>query len=130
MTGITYYDLRHVTGEVTHIDIDNGVVESAGTSFFSKAVLRVLVSSGWGVLQIDNYTPCSGSKFDDLLAQAAKLAVITEEPVQLGDAPRGILPVPPSKEDPQDVDIEEKSRLLAEIEKSAVREEIAIAKSG
>jgi TldD protein len=124
MTGITYYDLRHVTGEVTHIDIDNGVVESAGTSFFSKAVLRVLVSSGWGVLQIDNYTPCSGSKFDDLLAQAAKLAVITEEPVQLGDAPRGILPVPPSKEDPQDVDIEEKSRLLAEIEKSAVREEI------
>ena len=42
MPGVKYYDLRHVTGQVTHIDIDNGVVESAGTSFFNKAVLRVL----------------------------------------------------------------------------------------
>ena len=42
MDGISYYDLRHVTGEVTHIDIDNSIVESAGTSFFNKAILRVL----------------------------------------------------------------------------------------
>ena len=41
MPGIQYYDLRHVTGQVTHIDIDNSVVESAGTSFFNKAVIRV-----------------------------------------------------------------------------------------
>ncbi len=45
MHGISYYDLRHVTGEVTHIDIDNGVVESAGTSFFNKAILRVLAGT-------------------------------------------------------------------------------------
>jgi TldD protein len=124
MHGISYYDLRHVTGEVTHIDIDNGVVESAGTSFFNKAILRVLCKTGWGVLQIDNYSPCSGSKFDDLLAQAARLAVITEEHVVLGDVPRGILPVPALKEDPRDVDIIEKSRILAEIEQSAAREGI------
>ncbi len=124
MHGISYYDLRQVTGAVTHIDIDNGVVESAGTSFFNKAVLRVLVKSGWGVIQIDNYTPCNGKKFDELLEQAARLATITDENVVLGDAPRGILPVPPLKEDPRDVDIVEKSRLLAEIEKSAVREGI------
>jgi TldD protein len=37
MAGISYYDIRHVTGQVTHIDIDNGVVESGGTSFFNKA---------------------------------------------------------------------------------------------
>jgi len=124
MDNISYYDLRHVTGEVTHIDIDNGVVESAGTSFFNKAVLRVLVKSGWGVLQIDNFTPCNGTKFDEYLKRAARLAIITEENVVLGDAPRGILQVPALKEDPRDVDIEEKSRLLAEIEMSAVREEI------
>ena len=64
MPGIHYYDLRHVTGQVTHIDIDNGVVESAGTSFFNKAVIRVLSGTGWGVLQIDNYTPCTGKKLD------------------------------------------------------------------
>ncbi|MCK9581124.1 MAG: TldD/PmbA family protein [Methanoregula sp.] len=124
MYGISYYDLRHVTGEVTHIDIDNGIVESSGTSFFNKAVLRVLVKTGWGVLQIDNYTPCTGSKFNELLDQAARLAIVTEEQVVLGDVPRGILPVPELKEDPRDVDIEEKSRLLAEIEMSAVREGI------
>ena len=124
MHGITYYDLRHVTGEVTHIDIDNGVVESAGTSFFNKAILRVLCKTGWGVLQIDNYSPCTGKTFDDLLERAARLAAITEENVILGDVPRGILAVPALKEDPRDVDIEEKSRLLAEIEQSAVRETI------
>jgi TldD protein len=120
MDGISYYDLRHVTGEVTHIDIDNGVVESAGTSFFNKAILRVLVRSGWGVLQIDNYTPCAGRKFDELLEQAARLALITEEQVLLGDAPRHMLAVPPLKEDPRDIGLEEKSTLLSEIEKSAV----------
>ncbi len=119
MHGISYYDLRHVTGEVTHIDIDNSVVESAGTSFFNKAILRVLTGTGWGILQIDNYTPCSGRTFDELLERAARLARITEENVRLGDVPRGMLAVPPLKEDPRDVSIEEKSSLLAEIEKSA-----------
>jgi TldD protein len=119
MAEVKYYDLRHVTGQVTHIDIDNGVVESAGTSFFNKAVLRVLNKSGWGVLQIDNYTPSAGKKFDELLLAARKLADITEEPVVLGDVPHGILPVPRMKEDPRDVSIEEKSALLAEIEEAA-----------
>jgi TldD protein len=124
MHKISYYDLRHVTGEVTHIDIDNGVVESAGTSFFNKAILRVLCKTGWGVLQIDNYSPCTGLKFDELLERAARLALLTEENVILGNVPRGMLAVPTLKEDPRDVDLIEKSRLLNEIEQSAVREGI------
>ncbi|WML67366.1 MAG: hypothetical protein METHP_00885 [Methanoregula sp. SKADARSKE-2] len=119
MPAIRYYDLRHVTGQVTHIDIDNGVVESAGTSFFNKAVLRVLTATGWGILQIDNYFP-GKRKFDDLLAEASRLANITEERVTLGDAAGGVLPIPPMREDPRDVDIEEKSSLLAGIEAAAV----------
>lgn len=124
MAGVKYYDLRHVTGQVTHIDIDNGVVESAGTSFFNKAVLRVLDRAGWGVLQIDNYTPCSGTRFDDLIASAQKLAGITGQMVGLGDVPHGILPVPPMKEDPRAVSIEEKSSLLAGIEEAARHPEV------
>jgi TldD protein len=119
MPGVKYYDLRHVTGQVTHIDIDNGVVESAGTSFFNKAVLRVLDRTGWGILQIDNYTPCTGRKFTDLIQSAQKLAGITEETVELGDAARGVLPVPPMKEDPRSVSIEEKTTLLGGIEEAA-----------
>jgi TldD protein len=119
MPGIQYYDLRHVTGQVTHIDIDNGVVESAGSSFFNKAVIRVLSGTGWGVLQIDNYTPCTGKKFDAILESACRLARITQENVILAEAPHGMLSVPPMKEDPRTVNIEEKSSLLSEIEIAA-----------
>jgi TldD protein len=119
MPGVKYYDLRHVSGQVTHIDIDNGVVESAGTSFFNKAVLRVLDRTGWGVLQIDNFTPCTGRRFNDLIESAQKLAGLTEEIVELGEVPHGLLPVPPMREDPRSVSIEEKSSLLTEIEEAA-----------
>jgi TldD protein len=119
MPEIHYFDLRHVTGQVTHIDIDNNVVESAGTSFFNKAVIRVLHKSGWGVLQIDNYKPCHGKKFDALLESASRLSSITQGNVVLGDAPNGILAVPSMKEDPRDVSIEEKSSLLSGIEQAA-----------
>ncbi|MFA5348243.1 MAG: TldD/PmbA family protein [Methanoregula sp.] len=120
MYEVRYYDLRHVTGQVTHIDIDNGVVESSGTSFFNKAVIRVLRKAGWGVVQIDNYTPCHGRKFDNLLRSAGRLAGITGGNVILGDAPHGILAVPSMEEDPRGVDIEEKSALLSGIEQAAV----------
>jgi len=120
MQGVHYYDLRHVTGQVTHIDIDNGVVESAGTSFFNKAVIRVLNKTGWGVIQIDNYTPCHGKKFDIFLRSACRLARVTQGNVILGDVPHGILTIPSMKEDPRSVDIEEKSALLSGIEQAAV----------
>ena len=109
--------MRHVTGQVTHIDIDNGVVESAGTSFFNKAVLRVLNKAGWGILQIDNYTPDNGSRFADLLEEVSQVspASLKKEYI-FGGCYRGILTVPPMKEDPRNVSIEEKSSLLTGIE--------------
>jgi TldD protein len=119
MPKIHYFDLRHVTGQVTHIDIDNNVVESAGTSYFNKAVIRVLHKTGWGVLLIDNYKPCHGKKFDVLLESASRLSSITQGNVILGDAPNGMLAVPSMKEDPRDVSIEEKSSLLSGIEQAA-----------
>jgi len=116
---IRYYDVRHVTGQTTHIDIDNSVIESAGTSFFSTAVIRVLGPSGWGILTIDNYSSPKGREFESLLSNAASLAHITTEPVTLADAPHGALVVPPMKEDPRDVSLEEKTGVLGEIESSA-----------
>jgi TldD protein len=116
---IRYHDLRHVTGQATLIDIDNGVVESAGTSFFNRAILRVLGPRGWGILQIDNFLPCSKKKFNSLLASASRLAAITQQDVNLADAHHGALRVPAMKEDPRGVGIEEKTTLLAEIELAA-----------
>ncbi len=66
-----YYDVRHVAGESTNIDIDNGVVESATTSLFDRAVVRVLGPSGWGVVSVDNYR---GADLDRFVAEALALA--------------------------------------------------------
>ncbi|NYT05362.1 MAG: TldD/PmbA family protein [Methanomicrobiales archaeon] len=114
-----YWDIRHVEGAVTHVDIDNGVVESAGTSFFNRALLRVLGEHGWGVLTIENYASCSEKEIRDYIGRALQLARVTEEDVVLADAPSGMLPVPPLAEDPRDVSLEEKCGLLAGIEAAA-----------
>jgi TldD protein len=121
---IRYHDLRHVTGQATLIDIDNGVVESATTSFFNRAILRVLGPRGWGILQIDNFSPCTGKKFNRLLASASRLAAITQQDVKLADADRMVLNVPAMKEDPRGVGIDEKTTLLAEIELAASHPEV------
>jgi DNA topoisomerase VI B subunit len=41
-SGIRFYDVRCVRATATHVDIDNGVVESAGTSFSDISLVRVL----------------------------------------------------------------------------------------
>jgi len=118
-SGIRYYDLRQVRGQSTHIDVDKGVIESAGTVFFNKAVIRVLGPRGWGILEFDNYTHEPGKKFNELLASAQKLAHLADDTVNLSDGPRALRPVPPVKEDCRDVGIEEKASLLLAIEKAA-----------
>jgi len=114
-----YYDVRRVKGEATLVDIDNGVVESAGTSFFDRSVVRVLGQKGWGILTLDHFDPESKREFDDAIASASRLAGITADAVDLATVPFGVLSVPLMNEDPRTVDIAEKTRLLAEIEQAA-----------
>ena len=116
-----YYDVRHVAGESTHIDIDNGVVESASSSLFDRAVVRVLGSSGWGVVSVDNY---SGADLDRFVAEALALAGLTGEAVELADAPHRVLPVPPPSDDPRSYGLDEKTRLLAGVEATARAPEV------
>ncbi|NLX50113.1 MAG: TldD/PmbA family protein [Methanospirillum sp.] len=111
-----YFDVRHVSGEATNIDIDNGVVESATTSFFDRAVVRVLGPWGWGVVSVDNYR---GADLDRFVAEALALAELTGEEVALADAPCRVLPVPPPSDDPRSLGLEEKTALLAAVESSA-----------
>ncbi len=111
-----YYDVRHVAGESTNIDIDNGVVESATTSLFDRAVVRVLGPSGWGVVSVDNYRDADLDRF---VAEALALAELTGETVALADAPHRVLPVPAPSDDPRSYGLEEKTRLLAGVEAAA-----------
>ncbi|HUM77794.1 MAG TPA: TldD/PmbA family protein, partial [Methanoculleus sp.] len=119
MSDVRYYDIRCVRGEVTRIDIDNGVVESAATSFFDRTVVRALASNGWGILTRDHVDLDSKHEIDTLVREAARLAAVTKDRLDLADAPRGALPIPPLGEDPREIDLEEKTRLLAEIEGAA-----------
>lgn len=116
-----YYDVRHVAGESTNIDIDNGVVESATTSLFDRAVVRVLGPAGWGVVSVDNY---SGADLDRFVAEALALADLTGEVVALADAPHRVLPIPPPSDDPRSYGLEEKTRLLDGVEAAARGPEI------
>ncbi|NTV00762.1 MAG: TldD/PmbA family protein, partial [Methanoregulaceae archaeon] len=70
MDSISYYDIRHVTGQSTHIDIDNGVIESAGTSFFDHAVIRALSGRGWGILTVDNFADTTDREIEELIRNA------------------------------------------------------------
>ena len=48
MDKIRYYDIRCVNGDTTSIQIENGVIENAGSSYYGKALVRVLGENGWG----------------------------------------------------------------------------------
>ncbi len=111
-----YYDVRHVAGESTNVDIDNGVVESATTSLFDRAVVRVLGPSGWGVVSVDNYRERELERF---IGEALALAGLTGEAVELAEAPHRVLPVPAPSDDPRQYGLEEKTRLLADVEEAA-----------
>jgi len=125
MTETRYYDIRCVQGEATLIDIDNGVIESAGTSYFDRTVVRALGPKGWGILTRDHVNIDSRREVDALVEAATRLAVVTHDQIDLADAPRALLPVPPLAEDPREIDLEEKTRLLAGIESAARIPEVA-----
>ena len=124
MDGIRYYDIRHVCGQSTHIEIDNRVIESAGTSFFDHAVIRALSAKGWGILTVDNYSGTTDKELETLLGKAGRVSAITAEEVSLADAERGIRNVPSMHEDPRDVSIGEKAGIMISIEKAATIEGI------
>jgi len=119
MQDIRYYDLRQVKGSTTHIDIDNGVIEAAGTSFFNDTVVRVLGSRGWGVVSLESFNPESKKALSDAIAKALTCAEVTTEDVILAPVKHRRRRLPTLAENPADVDLEEKTKLLLGIEQSA-----------
>ncbi|HMA04937.1 MAG TPA: TldD/PmbA family protein [Methanomicrobiales archaeon] len=117
--GIRFYDVRCVRATATHVDVDNGVVESAGTSFSDSALVRVLGPLGWGMISVNNLDLSGKKELDRILSEGLALARITEDPVDLAEPPRGEHPVPAPREDPRSLALEEKTTVLSGIEKAA-----------
>jgi len=118
-SGVRFFDIRRVRSASTHVDIDNGVVDSAGISFSDSSVIRVLGPLGWGVVSLDHFDPASAKAREAVLERGLALAQITERKVNLAPALSGLLPVPTLREDPRTVSLEEKTRLLSAIAAAA-----------
>lgn len=119
-----YYDIRRVKGEVTQIDIDNGRVEQAGTSFYDKATIRALGDLGWGVLSVSGDKIGTEDCSRKLVAEAMTASLITNERVDIASVPSKIHGIPKTGEDPRNVGIEEKVAILQDLEKAAAGENI------
>ena len=117
--GLRFFDARRVRASSTHVDIDNGVVESAGTSFSDTSLVRVLGPQGWGMVSANNLDISSPKELEGVLPEGLSLARLTGDPVELADPPRGKHRVPMPLEDPRHLSLGEKTRVLGEIEKAA-----------
>jgi TldD protein len=124
MEGIGYFDIRHVQGRTTSIDIDNGSIETATESFFDHAVIRALGHTGWGIILVDNFQDRGDAAIEALLADARVISGYTGGEVHLAEPVRGSSMVPAMQEDPREVSLEEKTDILRDLEKAAKIPEI------
>ena len=120
MEKIRYYDIRYVRGTVTSIQTENRVIENAGTSFYGKALFRVLGEHGWG------YYCASSIDMDDkktkaaCLEKAAASSRLAGVHAEIADVPFG---TPRSwscsAKEQAETPLEEKARELLLLESSA-----------
>lgn len=129
MQDVRYYDLRQVKGYTTHIDIDKGVIEAAGTSFFNETIIRVLGRRAWGVVSLESFDPDSKRALGDAIAKALTCSEVTSEEVTLAPVTHRRRRTPRLTENPADIDLDEKTELLMGIDQSARLPEVVNTRS-
>ena len=125
MDPIRYYDIRYVRGNSTTIVVENGTVESAGSNFFGKALVRVLGEHGWGYYCASPFDPDDQTAKQECISRAARAAKLANVPAEIADVPYG---TPRSwacsAAEQALVPIEEKADLLLKMEAGAKIPEI------
>lgn len=114
-----FYDTRVVKSTSTAIILDNSEIREVSNNFSSGAAVRVLDGGSWGFVSQDNPDNLKNAlKTAGKLAETAKnrspRSNITLAPVEKPDLQN----LPVVKEDPGNIPIEDKVKLLQEIEKS------------
>ncbi|HMB44400.1 MAG TPA: TldD/PmbA family protein [Candidatus Methanoperedens sp.] len=116
-----FYDTRIIKSVSTSIILDNGEIREISNNFSSGGAVRVLDAGSWGFVSMDGV-------HDDLnaaISSAGKLAESARNrsprnPIHLAPIKEPSLrDLPEIKEKPQDIPIEDKVKLLMEIEKNA-----------
>ncbi|HEX7628393.1 MAG TPA: TldD/PmbA family protein [Candidatus Methanoperedens sp.] len=121
-----FYDTRIIKSVSTSIVLDNGEIREISNNFSSGGAVRVLNGGSWGFVSLDgvceNLNPAISSA--GRLAESAKNRS-PRSPIQLAPVNKPDLKdLPEIKEKPQDIPIEDKVKLLLEIEKSAKKDGI------
>ncbi len=115
-----FYDIRVIKGVSTAIVLDNGEIREISNNFSSGAAVRVLSKGTWGFVSQDD-----PENLDAALNSAKRLAEAarnksTRGPVKLAPIDEPTLQdLPQIRENPGDIPIEDKVKLLLEIEKNA-----------
>ncbi|HEY9205002.1 MAG TPA: TldD/PmbA family protein [Candidatus Methanoperedens sp.] len=115
-----FYDTRIIKSLSTAIILDNGEIREVSNNFSSGAAVRVLDGGSWGFVSKDN-----PGNLDPALSSAGRLAMAAKnkshrEPIKLAEIEKPILRNLPSvRENPVDIPIDDKVKLLSEIEKNA-----------
>ncbi|MBU4077227.1 MAG: TldD/PmbA family protein [Euryarchaeota archaeon] len=115
-----FYDIRTIRSSSTSILLDNGDIREISNNFSSGAAVRALDGGSWGFVSVDD-----SDSLDQALISARTLAKaaknrFSRENIALAPVDKPSLhDLPVMKESPDDVPIEDKVKLLAEIEKSA-----------
>ncbi|VVB56186.1 Zinc metalloprotease TldD [uncultured archaeon] len=116
-----FYDTRIIKSVSTSIVLDNGQIREISNNFSSGGAVRVLDGGSWGFVSLDGVV----ENTDAAISSAGRLAESARNrsprnPIDLAPIKKPDLKdLPVIKEKPQDIPIEDKVKLLLEIEKSA-----------
>lgn len=116
-----FYDTRIIKSVSTSIVLDNGEIREISNNFSSGGAVRVLNGGSWGFVSLDGVC----GNLDAVISSAGRLAESARNrsprpPIDLAPITGpGLKDLPEIKEKPQDIPIEDKVKLLLEIEKSA-----------
>jgi TldD protein len=120
-----FHDIRIIKSVSTAIILDNGEIREVSNNFSSGAAVRVLIGSSWGFVSLDN-----PENLDSALESAGRLAAAAKSKSHRDKITLGMIEkptmrnLPEVKENPLDIPIEDKVKLLQEIEKNARAEGI------
>ncbi|MCE8427519.1 MAG: TldD/PmbA family protein [Candidatus Methanoperedens sp.] len=115
-----FYDTRILKSISTSVVLDNGDIREISNNFSKGASVRALSGGSWGFVSLENL-----EKLDEALGTAKKLAntardKCAREEIMLAPIEKPhLMNLPHIKENPGDIPIEDKVKLLSEIEKTA-----------
>ncbi len=115
-----FYDTRIIRSISTAVILDNGEIREISNNFSSGAAVRVLSGGTWGFVSLD-----APENLDAALSSANRLALAAKNKslrgkIRLAPVEKPSLQNLPSiRENPMDISIEDKVKLLEEIEKYA-----------